>query len=223
MVRRQREDHPVWLGSGPQRERLPCDRWGHRALRRCDWQAARDLQYTGGNGFETITLAPDGGVVALHYTQDAENLNAREGVHDDLVRFDRFESVTQVISSVVSDQTDGPERELRLAMDGQNNLYVLSRYSYAVLKFSPQGKFISRFGSQGHQPDQFGIVYAIVTDSQGRIFVSDSNSIKVFDPGGRFLNSFAAGSSVYAMVFDDQDTLWVTQGDKVSKLVLREH
>jgi streptogramin lyase len=130
--------------------------------------------------------------------------------------------VTRVISSVVSDQTDGPERELRLAVDGQNNLYVLSRYSYAIFKFSPQGRFVSRFGSRGNQPDQFGVVYAIAIDSEGRVYIGDSNSIKVFDPSGRFRNSFAAGSSAYSIAFDDQDALWVTDGNKVSKFVLHE-
>jgi DNA-binding beta-propeller fold protein YncE len=43
------------------------------------------LQYAGGTGFEAIALAPDGGVVALHYRQDTNNLNVREGVHDNLV------------------------------------------------------------------------------------------------------------------------------------------
>ncbi|HEX7593230.1 MAG TPA: hypothetical protein VF429_03590, partial [Anaerolineae bacterium] len=133
------------------------------------------LQYSGGNRFESIALAPDGGLAAMWYQEHPGTLDPREGVQGDLVQFDAQGKVTHVIPSVISAQTDGPEREVRLAVDGTGNLYALSRYSFAVFKFSREGKFISRFGSRGEppQPDQFSLgIQAIAVDNQGRIFVA---------------------------------------------------
>jgi LSD1 subclass zinc finger protein len=180
------------------------------------------IQYAGGKGFETISLAPDGGLAALHYADTPGDLTSREGVHDDLVLFDAQGQVTHVISSVVSDQTDGPERELRLAVDGQRNIYVLSRYSNAVFKFSPQGKFLQRFGGHGNKPGQFEFVSAIAVDGEGRVYVSDSERVSVFGPSGRYLDSFAVGGGAFSMVFDNSDQLWMADSDHVSKAVLRE-
>ena len=150
-------------------------------------------------------------------------LDPREGVQGDLVQFDSFGKVTRVIPSVVSDQTDEPERELRLAIDGLGNLYALSRESYAVFKFSPEGKFINRFGSRGNsaQPDQFSLgVSAIAVDTQSRVFVVDSNRVLVFTSDGRYLATFAIDNSAYAMAFDDKNGLWLAESDKVSKFAV---
>lgn len=183
------------------------------------------LQYSGGNRLESIALAPDGALSAMWYQEHPGTLDTREGVQGDLVQFDPFGKVTRVITSVVSDQTDLAERELHLAVDGLGNLYALSRYSYAVFKFSPEGKFVNRFGSRGNsaQPDQFSLgVSAIAVDNQGRVFVVDSNRVLVFTAEGRYLATFAIDSSAYAMVFDDKNGLWLAESDKVSKFDLNQ-
>jgi len=168
------------------------------------------LQYSGGNHFESIALAPDGSLAAMWYMEHPGTLDPREGVQGDLVQFDAQGKVTRVISSVVSDQTDEPERDLRLAVDGLGNLYALSRHSYAVFKFSPEGKYINRFGSRGNssQPDLFSLgISAIAVDNQGRVFVVDSDRVLVFTSEGRYVATFPIGGSAYGMAFDDKNGL----------------
>jgi hypothetical protein len=76
------------------------------------------LQYAGGNRFESTALTPDGGILAMGYQEHPGVLDSREGVQGDLVQFDALGKVTRVISSVVSAQTDGPERQVKWAVDG---------------------------------------------------------------------------------------------------------
>lgn len=181
------------------------------------------LQYSGGNQFESIALAPDGALSAMWYQEHPGTLDTREGVQGDLVQFDALGKVTRVISSVVSDQTDGPERELRLAVDGLGNLYALSRESYAVFKFSPEGKFINRFGSQGNAPGQFSLPMAIAVDNQGRIFAADGGDrVLVFTGEGRYVATFAIDGEAYGMTINDKNELLFAESDKVSKFSLNQ-
>ncbi|HEX7593490.1 MAG TPA: hypothetical protein VF429_04890, partial [Anaerolineae bacterium] len=178
------------------------------------------------NRFESIALAPDGGLAAMWYQEHPGTLDPREGVQGDLVQFDAQGKVTRVISSVVSAQTDGPEREVRLAVDGTGNLYALSRYSFAVFKFSREGKFISRFGSRGEppQPDQFSLgIQTIAVDNQGRIFVADDDRVLVFTGEGRYLATFRIDGTAFGMAINDNNELWFAEGDKVSKFALNLH
>ncbi len=184
------------------------------------------LQYSGGNRFESIALAPDGGLVAMWYQEHPGTLDPREGVQGDLVQFDAQGKVTRVIPSVISAQTDGPEREVRLVVDGTGNLYALSRYSFAVFKFSREGKFISRFGSRGDppQPDQFSLgIQTIAVDNQGRIFVADDDRVLVFTGEGRYLATFRIDGTAFGMAINDNNELWFAEGDKVSKFALNLH
>ena len=183
------------------------------------------LEYSGGNHFESIALTPDG-VSAMWYLEHPGTLDPREGVQGDLVQFDRQGKVTRVISSVISAQTDGPERDVRLSADGTGSLYALSRYSFAVFKFSREGKFVNRFGSRGNppQPDQFSLgLQSIAVDNQGRVFVADDDRVLVFSGDGRYLATFGIDATAFGMTIDDQNELLLAEGDKVSKFTLDLH
>ena len=176
------------------------------------------LAYSGGNEFESIALTPEGGLVAMWYQEHPGVLNSREGVQGDLVQFDPLGKVTRVISSVVSDQTDGPERDLRLAVDGTGNIYAASSYSSAVFIFSREGKYLLRFGSRGEpsKPDQFGLgTLAVAIDGVGRAFVVNSDRILVFDSDGRYLATFGIGGSAYGIAIDDKNQIFVVKGNQV--------
>ena len=67
-----------------------------------------------------------------------------------------------------------------------------------------------------------GAVSAIAVDGEGRIYVSDSVRIKVFDANGRYLNSFEVGGGVFGLVFNDQDELLMAESDHVSIAALNE-
>jgi tripartite motif-containing protein 71 len=93
---------------------------------------------------------------------------------------------------------------------GLGNIYIVGQTNYAVLKFSLQGKFINRFGTQGAGAGKFTDPLCIAVDGYGRVYVGDSYGVYVFDSNGGYLNTVDPSSGVaYGMTFDDQNSLYI--------------
>lgn len=93
----------------------------------------------------------------------------------------------------------------------------------AVFRFSPDGKYLARFGGQGREPGQYGPPSAIASDPRGRVYVCETfDKIHVYEPDGRFVRTLKAPHAVGALTFDAQNNLYVAGGHRVSKLILNQ-
>ncbi|MBV9924543.1 MAG: hypothetical protein JOZ96_05825 [Acidobacteria bacterium] len=91
----------------------------------------------------------------------------------------------------------------------------------AVFRFSPEGKYLARFGGQGHAPGQYGPPAAIASDPQGRVYVLETfNQLHVYEADGRYVRTLKAPHGVNALTFDAQGDLYIAGDHKVSKLIL---
>jgi sugar lactone lactonase YvrE/DNA-directed RNA polymerase subunit RPC12/RpoP len=166
-----------------------------------------------GNGgrayFDDARATPDGGLIAV--------------VNDeDIVRFNASGQAVRTINKPLSTQTGDPERIESLTMDGLGNIYVLSGHE-TIFKFSPEGRFINQFGGGGGEAGQFRAAQAIAVDGQGRIYVSDIKGIQVFDPNGRYLDTFKVeGNVAFGMVFNDRNELFVAARNQIIKYTLNK-
>ncbi len=65
-------------------------------------------------------------------------------------------SIDLEIPATFSKVTGNQELELRLAVDGLGNMYVVGTFNYLVLKYSPDGTYVDQFGGElkgrGHVP-----------------------------------------------------------------------
>lgn len=163
-------------------------------------------------GFDDVKATPDGGLIAASYRGGADNI----------VRFDTNGNVTLTIPKAVSTVADRAELETNVAVDGLNNIYALGTFANGVFKFSPEGKFINRFGGAGDQPGQLRAAQAIAVDGKGRAFVSDIKGIQVFDSDGRYLNIFKVDGPAFGMIFNDKNELIVAARNKVIKYALNQ-
>jgi len=172
-------------------------------------QPLGEVEYNKNLGFDDVTVAADGGLVAAwdHHT-------------DDIVRFDASGRPVKVISKAISGQTDRSELNLRVAVDGTGNLYGLGTFNEAVLKFTPDGRFVNKFGGSGGEPGQFRAAHAIAVDNKGRVYVSDSKGIQVFDDNGRYLDVFKPAPVSFGMVFNDRNELFIAARTQVIKCAL---
>jgi sugar lactone lactonase YvrE len=169
------------------------------------------VAYTGGWGFDDIRVAADGGLVA------AWNKN-----RDDIVRFNSSGEVVRTIGAAISTVTDSSELDTHVAIDGLGNIYALGTFNNAVFKFTPDGKYQTRFGSDGDQPGQFRAPSAVAVDGKGRVYVSDFKGVQVFDGNGRYLTVFNPGGIASGMVFNDQNQLLIAARNHVLKLALTD-
>ena len=171
------------------------------------------LEYGGGERayFDDARTTADGGLIGV--------MN-----NEDIVRFNANGQVVRTINKSISTQTGDPESVDSMAVDGLGNIYALSGgHDVAVFKFSPEGRFINRFGSSGEQPGQFRAAHAIAVDGQGRIYVSDIKGIQVFGPDGRYIDVFKVeGHVAFGLIFNDKNELFVAARTQVIKYVLNK-
>ena len=74
-----------------------------------------------------------------------------------------------------------------VAADSLGNVYVADNTH--VQKFDSQGKFLTKWGTQGTGDGQFTLTSAIAIDSQNHVYVASigNNDVQKFDESGKFL------------------------------------
>jgi DNA-binding beta-propeller fold protein YncE len=101
-----------------------------------------------------------------------------------------------------------------IAVDGLGNLYLLDRMAAEVVKFDREGAFVDRFGGDA---DRFRSPHAIAVDGRGRVYVSTTAGIRVFDPAGRVVGNVDVAQA-FGIVFGDTGELYVAARPRVVKL-----
>ena len=164
-----------------------------------------EVEYERSN-FDDVTVGADGGLVTVAHNN-----------RDDIIAFDANGKLLRTIPAAISSASGDSELSMRVAVDGQGNIYALGRFNNGVFKFGRDGKFINRFGSGGDQPGQLRAPYSIAVDGFGRVYVGDMKGIQVFDADGRYLALLALKGMAFGMVFNDKNELFVIARDHVIK------
>lgn len=168
------------------------------------------LSYDGGQGFQDVAVTADGGLAAT-WNKDWQGglfVNFSES-QDDLVMFDGEGNVTRVISKVLSVEAGGyAELETLIAVDGEGNLYLTGLNNDGIFKFTAEGKFVGEFGAY-----EVAYATAIAADNRGRVFVSASGVVYIFDAEGRYLGF--EDVSANGLVVVDEDRLLVLNHPQV--------
>ncbi|MBM3935103.1 MAG: 6-bladed beta-propeller [SAR202 cluster bacterium] len=85
-----------------------------------------------------------------------------------------------------------------LAVDAEDNLYVVDSLNHRIQKFDKDGRFISMFGEFGSEPGQFNMPWGIHVDSEhDEIYVADwrNDRVQVFDTNWEFQFQFGESGS----------------------------
>jgi predicted RNA-binding Zn-ribbon protein involved in translation (DUF1610 family)/sugar lactone lactonase YvrE len=156
--------------------------------------------------YEDVTIGGDGKIYAI------EN-------NETIVRFNADRSIALEVPDTFTDATGNMELDSHVAADGLGNMYVVGSFHYLVLKFSPDGKFLNRFGGEaqsatGDEPGKFSTPRAIVVDGYGRVYVSDFFDVKVFDSSGAYLNKIDINGGPFGLAVDGQNFLYVMTSNK---------
>jgi hypothetical protein len=110
------------------------------------------------------------------------------------------------------------------AMDGLGNIFLLNKDDYAIYVFTPDGKYVNKFGSVGTGTGQFDTwAQHIAIDNQSRVYVTDFSGIKVFDSHGAYLESMSDRSiiGIQEMRINDKNEIYLVAGQSmIYKLVL---
>lgn len=112
-----------------------------------------------------------------------------------------------------------------IALDKDGNILIADQGASQVMRFTPQGKFLGYIGSgSGGETGMFTEPRVVLTDSNGRIWVSDSKAdeprIQAFTSDGKFTRTFAHKGVLpgqllraHGMAFDSRGRLFVVDVD----------
>ena len=98
----------------------------------------------------------------------------------------------------------------KITTDGDGTIYALDTHANDICRFSPDGKFLNRFKSGAGSP------HALAIDPKGRLFVSDTNTIKVLDTNGQAVRSLKSNQA-FGMAFDQAGDIFVATRPYVVK------
>ena len=147
------------------------------------------LQHPDGWGFDDAEVCDDGSIVATWYCN-----------RDDIIKFSPDGSVDFLLEEAISGRTGDSELDTDLTVDGSGNIFAYGTFNHSVFKFSPDGRFLNRFGNDGDRPGQFTSPSSFCIDPQGRLWVSDFGDLIVFDNNGTYLDTFDPGMTLVDMV-----------------------
>ena len=107
-------------------------------------------------------------------------------------------------------------------VDNDGNVYVTDSVSQKIQKFSPDGKFLTKWGGPGTNDGQFATPTTMAFDSKGNVYVSDSgnNNIQKFTSNGVFLTKwggFGGNDGLFSrpgyVIIDSKDNVYVSDND----------
>jgi len=118
------------------------------------------------------------------------------------------------------DGTDEFNKPTDIAFGSQGEIYVSDGYGNSrVIKFTPNGGYLTSWGEPGTGPGQFNVPHAILIDGKGRVVVGDreNDRVQIFSENGKLLETWK-GFAPYGLAYDRQGKLFVADG-RANKLL----
>jgi sugar lactone lactonase YvrE len=168
------------------------------------------IDHPDGWGFDDVTVAPDGSIVAAWYKNQ-----------DDIIRFNRNGQMDLLVQNAIENVTGDSEMDMRVAVDGTGNIYVLGFFNESVFVFTPDGRYVTRFGSVGDAKGQFTSPRRIAVDNLGNVYIADFPGVMVYASDGRYLDTIPINGAVMGITFDDQNNLYVVADEQVLRFKLK--
>ncbi len=103
-------------------------------------------------------------------------------------------------------------------------VYTTDAENFNVQKFTSDGQFITKWGSEGTADGQFGGLESLDIDSEGNVYVADSGNEKIqkFTPDGQFILSWGTPGSEIGQ-FDEPGGVAIDSDDNVFVTDINNH
>lgn len=105
-----------------------------------------------------------------------------------------------------------------IAHDSYGNFYIAQGHGYGgipeILKFSPEGEFITKWGLLGNGQGEFAVAHSIVIDGSNTLYVADRENtrIQTFDTNGNYIDQWNYNTLICALYLHDDGFMYITTG-----------
>ncbi len=166
-----------------------------------------EVERPGNGNYLAVAPRPGGGVIAV---LQAPNHS------DDIALLDKEGKVERIFHGAIDKVAEYMVRSPFVTMDGQGFFYVADEGNHAIFKFSPEGRYINRFGYAGHPPgDSETDFQGLAVDRQGQLWVSGWSTLNLVTPDGRPRQAYEM--SAYGLAVNDKNELYVADWTQVRR------
>jgi sugar lactone lactonase YvrE len=141
----------------------------------------------------------------------------------DSARLQKFDPNGNLLKEIKLTGKTDPGSLGDLTVDGAGNIYVANPNHFKgseIVKFSPDGAIVARFGSLGSGPGQFGDggPESIAAAPDGTLYALDATNHRVqhLNADGSFINQFAAANAMKGVAVAPNGDVYVTRGRQMS-------
>ena len=102
-----------------------------------------------------------------------------------------------------------------IALDSEQNIYVLDSGNHRVQKFDKDGYYLLTIGREGEGPGEFMRLYSVYIDDEDIIYLSDRRRIQIFNNEGAYKKSLTLENRIYDFFIDTDGNLitYIIQSD----------
>ena len=166
-----------------------------------------EVERPGNGDYLAVAPRPDGGVIAVLETRS---------ISDDIAFLDKEGKIERVLHGAIDKVAEYTVRDPFVTVDAQGYFYVADNSNHAIFKFTPEGRYINRFGYEGHPPgDSETDFQGIAVDGQGQLWVSGWSTLNLVTVDGRSRQKYEM--SAYGLAVSDQGELYVTDRTMVRR------
>jgi len=90
-----------------------------------------------------------------------------------------------------------------IAVDDENNIYVVDMGNYRVQEFDKNGRYLRTIGRKGQGPGEFSGPVGLAIDSQHNLYVKEYRRIQKFNQEGKFIESIPLEYNLVDFAVDD--------------------
>src|SRR6185369_4087993 len=106
-----------------------------------------------------------------------------------------------------------------VAIDFKGNILVADSMNARIVRFTPEGDFISTFGQRGDAVGDIAMLKAVAVDSEGHIYITDAKShrIQIYNEQGEILLAIGLLSQGSGIIggFYSPNGLYIDQNDAI--------